>query len=257
VTLRGVIFDMGGTLLNYHPPGADARSGWQAMENMGAEGLYGFLRERGYDLPPPDEARTASFAVMERHWRRVARGEPVNPQLGPMLREVMAAWGIPEKAMADGLVDDAMAAYVAPVQAFVTPLEGAQETLEALQARGLRLGLISNTVWPGAFHLADLDRWGLTPYLECTLFSADVGLWKPDRRIFHMALEALDLAADEAAYVGDHPYFDVYGAQQAGLKGIWLRSDEWEDWKPQGLTIAPDATLSSLPELPDAIAPWL
>ncbi len=46
--LRGVIFDMGGTLLDYHPPGA----GWRGMEDLGAAGVYTFLHERGYALPP-------------------------------------------------------------------------------------------------------------------------------------------------------------------------------------------------------------
>lgn len=257
MALRGVLFDMGGTLLNYHPPGADPRSGWRQMEDSGAEALHAFLRQQGHPLPPLEEARALNFEVMRQHWRRVGQGEAVNPQLGPLLREVMAAWGLPRSALDDGLVDRAVAAYVAPVQAYVAPLEGARETLDALRARGLRLGLISNTVWPGVFHRQDLERWGLLPYLECTLFSADVGVWKPSPAIFQMGLRALELRPEEAVYVGDHPYFDVHGAQQAGLRGVWVWSDEWAASTPEEMDIRPDATIRRLPELPDVIAPWL
>ncbi len=257
MTLRGIIFDLGGTLLNYHPPGAHPQTGWQAMEDAGSDGLHAFLAGQGFAIPPVDQARAINFAVAERHWRRVGQMEPVNPQLGPILREVMAAWGVPAAALSDGLVDQAMAAYVAPVQAFVAPLEGARETLIAVRQKGLQTGLISNTVWPGRFHQQDLARWGLAEYLECTFFSADVAAWKPAPAIFQMALRALGLQPEEAAYVGDHPYFDVYGAQQAGLKGIWMWSGAWEKMPPADHPIVPDATLKRLPDLLAAIEPWL
>jgi FMN phosphatase YigB (HAD superfamily) len=255
MALRGVIFDMGGTLLDYHPPHADPKQGWQEMENTGADALRLYLQEQGYPVPDADAARAANFAIMERHWRQIGKSQG-NPQLSAMLREVMADWGIPDEALNDGLLDSAMAAYVAPVQAFVAPLDGAADTLAALRAAGLRIGLISNTVWPGAFHLDDLSRFGLRDYLECAFFSADVAAWKPGAAVFELALAALELDPAEAVYVGDHPYFDVYGAQQAGLRGVWMRSDEWEDPAEFGLSITPDATLERLPDLVDTIQRW-
>lgn len=254
MALRGVIFDMGGTLLHYHPPGVEPQRGWQAMEDTGAEAVYTLLREQGRTLPPLAGACALSFSVVERHWRSIDDGQ--NPQLSTILREVLVAWGLPEDALDEGLLDSAVTAYCTALQALVRPLPGAQETLAALHAQGLRLGLVSNTVWPGVFHLEDLERFGLASYLECTLFSADVGIWKPDPRIFHLALEALDLQPDEAAYVGDHPYFDVYGAQQAGLRGIWMWSAAWTNPRLHELEIQPDATLHALSELIGTIQPW-
>ncbi len=258
MTVRGVIFDMGGTLLNYHPPDADPKHGWREMEGTGADAMRAFLLEQGYDVPLQEEARDYNFTVMERHWRRIGAGNrEANPRLGPMLREVMIAWGLPEDVVQDGLLDQALAAYVAPVQAYVAPLEGARDTLAALQSMGLRLGLFSNTVWPGTFHRDDLIRWGLMPYLECAFFSADVAAWKPFPESFRLALKALDLRPEEAIYVGDHPYFDVYGAQQAGMKGVWIKSAEWDDPRKLGLDITPDATLTRLSDLLDAVRQWV
>jgi putative hydrolase of the HAD superfamily len=144
---------------------------------------------------------------------------------------------------------------VAPIQAIVRPLEGAQTTLQALQAQGLKLGLFSNTVWPGAFHLEDLARWGLDVYLECAFFSADVGAWKPAPEVFEMTLRALGLQPEEAVYVGDHPLFDIYGAQRAGLRGVWIYGKEWEDYQSIDETV-PDATVRRLPDLIDVLATW-
>jgi len=256
MALRGVIFDMGGTLLDYHPPAASAGEGWRAMENLGADALRTLLQERGYPVPPPEEARASVFAAMERQWRMVGEGKAVNPQLGPILREVLRDWGLPPGVADDGLIDSAVAAYVAPAQALVRPLPGAAETLAALRARGLRLGLFSNTVWPGAFHLEDLARWGLAEYLECAFFSADVGLWKPAPGVFRLVLDALELKPQEAVFVGDHPYFDVYGAQRAGLRGVLLQSAGWEAPPSGGPQITPDATVTGLAELLPLVEAW-
>ncbi|MBN1965124.1 MAG: HAD family hydrolase [Anaerolineae bacterium] len=254
MALRGILFDMGGTLLDYHPPTADPTLAWQAMEDMGAEALHEFLGERGYALPALPDARAASFAVMLAHWQSIGRGPEVNPQLGPLLVEVMQAWGIDGDA--NDLAEEAMAAYVSPVQAVVRAMPGARATLAAVQAAGLRTGLVSNTVWPGAFHLADLAQHGLLPYLEVAFFSADVAAWKPHARIFELALAALDLAPEEAVYVGDHPFFDVYGAQQVGMRGVWQRSAEWADLEAFEQPIMPDAVIDRLPDLLTVIAQW-
>ncbi len=249
--LRGVIFDMGGTLLDYHPPGA----GWRGMEDLGAAGVYAFLSKQGYTLPPRQVALDTNFEIVSWHWRRVAQGGSVNPTLVDMLMEVMAAWGVPQTHLSDGLLDGAVQAHVAAIQAFVRPLDGGQQVLAALQARGLRLGLVSNTVWPGIAHRADLERWGLATYLEVMLFSADEGVWKPGAEMFNRALRALELQPGEAAYVGDSLYFDVYGAQQAGLKAVWIENQEFT--APLSVSVTPDAVIRRLTDLPDVIVPWL
>jgi len=257
MSVRGVIFDMGGTLLDYHPPDAAPRQGWRAMEDSGADALHAWLAAQGIALPALGEALDASFVIVERHWQAVAECSGANPRLEDILREIMAAWGVPAGLLANGRMDRALAAYLAPAQGYVRPLDGARETLAALRARGLRLGLVSNTVWPGEIHRRDLDRHRLLPYLETQVFSADAAAWKPEARVFQMALDALDLRPQEAAYVGDHPYFDVWGAQQAGLRGVWVWSAEWDTPRMAGLDIRPDATVRRLPELLDVIQAWM
>jgi len=151
-------------------------------------------------------------------------------------------------------VDELAGLYMSTIQSTVRPLDGAETTLRALRDSGLRTGLISNTHWPGEAHLYDLDRFGLTPYLEHLVFSSDAEAWKPAPDVFEMGLEGLDLAAGEAVYVGDSLYFDVWGAQQAGMRAVWI--EQPDRWLPNGLTAKPDATIAALPDLLDVLQQW-
>jgi FMN phosphatase YigB (HAD superfamily) len=105
------------------------------------------------------------------------------------------------------------------------PIEGVTDELRQLAETGLRLGVISNADGMIAQRLraAELVHVGPGPGVEvgCIIDSGAVGVMKPDRRIFTMALEALDVEAQHAWYLGDMPAFDVVGAAGAGLRP-WL-----------------------------------
>jgi putative hydrolase of the HAD superfamily len=67
-----------------------------------------------------------------------------------------------------------------------------------------------------------LEAAGVTPWLEFVVDSAEVGLEKPDPRIFHAATERLGLPPSSCAYVGDIYEIDVEGARRAGLHPILI-----------------------------------
>jgi len=95
--------------------------------------------------------------------------------------------------------------------------EDAVETLSGLASRGYRMGVISNA--DGRVR-ALLENAGLAPFLEFVVDSAEVGLEKPDPRIFHAATGRLGLPPEACAYVGDIYEIDVLGAERAGLAAI-------------------------------------
>lgn len=93
------------------------------------------------------------------------------------------------------------------------------DALAALRARGIRLGLISNTQrclvsFQSHFELADL--------ISVAISSSSHGFMKPHLSIFQAALDQMGVAADEAAMVGDSLLHDVIGARRAGMQGILL-----------------------------------
>ncbi len=101
-------------------------------------------------------------------------------------------------------------------------LPGARDGLRALAATGVRLGIISNADGFIGQRLAEREILQVGPGLgvnvECVIDSGAVGVMKPDPRIFQIALDALDLTARDAWYVGDMPGIDVVGARAAGLR---------------------------------------
>src|SRR5438270_195261 len=87
--------------------------------------------------------------------------------------------------------------FAAPLHDAVPPAEraamreGAAELLTWLREHGIRIGLISNSIWPGDAHRDDLERFGLLGFFDTTTFSSECGLWKPDPRVFATTLQQL------------------------------------------------------------------
>lgn len=103
---------------------------------------------------------------------------------------------------------------------------GAVETLTTLRTRGLKLGIITNG--SAVVQNGKIDATGLRPLFDLVLVSETEGLRKPDPAIFALALQRLNLAADQALFVGDNPEVDVVGARTAGLTAVWYHSTT--DW---------------------------
>lgn len=94
------------------------------------------------------------------------------------------------------------------------PLEGVEETLSQLRARGVRLAVVSNSDGSVTESLAVA---GLAGQFEFIIDSHDVGVSKPDPAIFQAALDRLDLEPSETWYVGDSVFHDLNGAKAAAI----------------------------------------
>lgn len=97
-----------------------------------------------------------------------------------------------------------------------------RETLAALRGQGLKLGIVSN--WD--HRLPDLlQGLGLARLFDALVYSSEVGVEKPDPRIFESALRRLEIdprAAGAALHVGDGRLEDVEGAQAVGMRALHL-----------------------------------
>ena len=114
--------------------------------------------------------------------------------------------------------------------------------LRALRGR-YRLGIVSNFYGNLAAVCADL---GLAPLFDVLVDSTRVGVSKPDARIFRHGLDALQVAAPEAVFVGDSLPRDMGGARALGMPHVWLR----EAGGPPAAACCPrDPVIRSLEEL--------
>src|SRR5207245_1461233 len=80
--------------------------------------------------------------------------------------------------------------------------------------------------------------------------SGDYGYRKPDPRLFQKALDALQVRPEQALFLGNDLYHDIFGAQHVGMKAIFLSSDQGD---PPYQTISPDYTISRFAELSQAV----
>jgi putative hydrolase of the HAD superfamily len=122
-------------------------------------------------------------------------------------------------------------------------------TLRALKDRGLLLGLISNVTLLPDLMRADVDALGIGPNLDAALFSSEVGVRKPDPRIFEAMLERLSVEPKDAVFVGDRLLDDIEGAQRAGMRAVLTHEFRQEEDE----SVRPDAVITRLPELPAAL----
>jgi len=103
------------------------------------------------------------------------------------------------------------------------PVEGSLEVVEQLRRAGVRLGIISDTGFsPGSVLRGFLSRAGLLHRFEpaALTFSDEVGVPKPNPRIFRAALGALGVEPSQAVHVGDLRATDVAGARAAGMRSV-------------------------------------
>jgi FMN phosphatase YigB (HAD superfamily) len=105
---------------------------------------------------------------------------------------------------------------------WIEPIPGSREGLEALADTGVRLGIVSNADGMMGSRLAQLELCqvgaGIGVEIECVVDSGNVGVMKPDARIFQAAIDLLGLEPDQVWYVGDMPAIDVVGARRAGIR---------------------------------------
>ncbi len=246
MTIRAVLFDLGGTLLHYVEPYAN----FLTANVAGLTAMHGFLQRAGYVLPPVEafSAAVGQFARETHHRLEAAgRGGCVDVTFRAALRQI-------DLEVADHDWPGALWCYYGAIQRFVYPIAGdARRVLHTLDAAGLKLGLISNTWWNAQLHDADLGRAGLLEFLPRRIYSSSLGYVKPGPEIFAAGLAALECAPHEAVYVGDRLLIDVAGAQAAGMRGVLVELDHRAE---QADHVRADARLRRLEELPAVIAGW-
>ncbi len=243
--IRGVIFDLGSTLMYF-----DGK--WEDVDKQSTALLVAFLKSYGIQI---DDTFPAIFSEQRKRGWKLAEDTNIEHTVEEALRGTLVQMG---QVTLDGLLPRAVEAYFALGEKQWHAYPDAVATLQTLQARGLRLGLISNADDDGLVQRA-VQRLGFAPYLSPALSSAAEPRWrKPDPRIFHLVSDAWRLPPAEIAMVGDAPRYDILGAHHAGMHGILIDRGDNSPWQqiPDELVNDPmvraDETVHTLAELPGA-----
>jgi putative hydrolase of the HAD superfamily len=124
--------------------------------------------------------------------------------------------------------------------------------LRSLSDQGYTMGLVSNVTLLPHLMRADLDRLGIGPFMSASVFSSEIGVRKPDPRIFQEALRRLDTGPAETVFVGDRLYDDISGAQAVGMRAVLTHQFRQED----DPACAPDAVIDHLDQLSETLRRW-
>ena len=238
--LKAILFDMGSTLLEFE------NYTWEVLGRSCAENSYRFLQENGLKLPQFEE-----YGLLLRDEFLKARAEVEESLKEFKFKQVAGhVFHRLDLSASNGLYHRFVEVYYQPVTDQITLIDGAEEILRHFKNQGLKIGIISNTIFPERFHLVELKRFGLYPYLDFHIFSSTIGFRKPHPRIFQEALDNLMIDSSQAIFVGDRLVEDVGGAQKVGMKGI-LKYHQGRDYTAP---IIPDAQIEDLNELEEVIS---
>ena len=215
MTLKAILFDAGDIL--YHRP----RRG---------EALAAFLKERGLVPIAPGRPERADLK------RRAHAGEISKDEHHDAVLELSGVTDPAERIDGRRVMDDD--------QSDVEFFDGVPETLHRLKAAGLRLGVVTNTFDSTAAKLGWFARVGIEKLWDSFANSCEVKVNKPDARIYLAALEPLNLAPQDAAFVG-HAAAELAGAKALGMTTIAFNRDDE--------TVEADHIISRFSELPEVL----
>lgn len=233
MAIRAVFFDLGGTLFSY-----------RATRPHFERALHALAREHGID-EPWDALRARYRAAM------AAAGADYDARPYYLHRDMFRAAYLGLLRAYGREARDSEALYEAQSEVGARNIAlraGVPETLAALRARGLHLGIVSN-IDDDQFR-AIWARLGIGDYFHATTTSEEARSCKPDPGIFRAALaKAPGVAAREVLFVGDSPRHDFAGAKPLGMRTAWIPERHVE--LPEALR--PDHVIREIPELLEVI----
>jgi len=124
---------------------------------------------------------------------------------------------------------------------------GITELLKELKT-GFRLGIVTDGHRP--YVLPELAHFHLLDYFDSIVISEDSGVKKPEPLLLNKALLELEVTPENAVFVGNDMYRDIFGAQQSGLKAIFYPTEFGAKSHPGTV---PDYIVNTLAEVPAAI----
>lgn len=131
----------------------------------------------------------------------------------------------------------------------ITLFDGARELLLELR-QTYRVGLLTNG--PSDMQWPKIERLEIASLFDTIVVAGDVGIHKPDGRVFEILLELLKVTAQEAVYVGNSMPIDIVGAKGVGMQAVWVNGRDAHA-PAEAPTAVPDAELASVDALQEVL----
>ena len=132
----------------------------------------------------------------------------------------------------------------------------AEMVMSGLRARGMRVGVLSNTLWPRSHHEEVFARDGLSAHIDAAVYSSELEVAKPHRAAFAAILTALNVTAAESVFVGDRLWDDIHGAKEMGMRAIWIPHSRIPPEQTVETGSSPDAVAARLGDVLSIVEGW-
>jgi putative hydrolase of the HAD superfamily len=227
VAVRTVIFDWGGTLTPWH--------------TIDHELLWYEVCQPHFPAARAGEVARAIYAAERALWEASERSLESATLAQVFERAQVTA--------SDGLLSSYFQAWEPHT---LTDPEAAPLFRE-LRSRNIRIGVLSNTLWPRSAHERCFVRDQVIDLIDGAVYSSEIPWVKPHQGAFRAAMDAA--GEDDPAscvFVGDRPYDDVHGAKGMGMRAVLIRGSDVPSYE----AAVPDAVITKLSDLFQHIDLW-
>jgi putative hydrolase of the HAD superfamily len=227
VTIRAVIFDWGGTLTPWH--------------SIDYETLWHDACVLHYSQEQAADVARAICAAERAAWQAIERS-----QESATLAQVF------ERARVT-VTEAFLASYFEAWEPHTLTDPEAVPLLRELRRRNIRIGVLSNTLWPRTAHERCFVRDEVLDLIDGAVYSSEIPWTKPHPEAFRAAMAAVGEDDPGACvFVGDRPFDDVHGAKSAGMRAVLMQGSSVPPYE----AAVPDATITRLSELTRYLDRW-
>jgi putative hydrolase of the HAD superfamily len=232
MTIEAVIFDWGGTLTQWHDVDFHAESLALAQAVVGVHGEL-------------DVHAARLHAANEAVWGR-SRDHQQSATVADLFTEA-------------GLEHDPelLTAYYQFWEPHTLTDADVRPLWESLRADGIKVGVLSNTIWPRAWHVGFFERDGVADLIDGDVYTSEIPWTKPSEKAFRAAMDAVSVTDPaRCVYVGDRLFDDVWGAHNAGMRAIHVPHSTIPASQAGHTEGEPDAVVERLLDVAGAVARW-
>ena len=210
--IKGILFDLNGTVIDIYTSESDDQI-YRTVSN--------FLDYYRIKIPP-QILKEEYFSILRQQKKESPEAFPEFDVI-KLFSEVIKKYSSEESLS----VDPATIATIfrAAGRYKLEPYDGVVPTLQKLSEE-YPMGAVSDgqAIWA----LPELHSTGLDKFFQFTVVSSDYGFRKPERKMYELALQKLNLPPEEVIFVGNDMYRDVFGAHEMGMKTVFFRSNQGE-----------------------------
>lgn len=234
--VKAIFFDLGHTLIDYYHD-------WKEPECKAIRRVYRIMKE-DYGLGVEEDNFCSCLGNLLAEAREIKLARSIEIPLSDILNRCFRQYGCDGD---ESLIERSLTAFYETLLEDRRLISGTKEMLERLSELGYALGLISDVAWglPSEFPLKDMHHYNIDVYFDDLVFSTDVGLRKPNPKIFKIALSNLNSRPEDAIFVGNSLQADIKGAKNVGMIGILKESKFYQ----HDDSIKPDDRISNWNEI--------